>query len=219
MSTRAMVNVIDGKGGRMRLYCSHDGYLRDGLGEWLYRFCESHKNVEHVSEVLCELVSQDNDFGLSLTVEDNAIDFVYDICGYDCEGLQLTCRKVDRSVNGKTSVEDRLQPPIDIEKELSKSEDWKGLAVCPFCGAEPSCRTSSRNGNTVSCEDDSCRGNALIGWFTKMHDAELAWNAACENEMRAGKKVTILGVAFDAAMRNLSDRQIEVACTGGENLV
>lgn len=188
MSTRAMVNVIDGKGGRIRLYCSHDGYLRDGLGEWLYGFCKSHKNVEHFSEVLSELVSQDNDFGLSLTGEDNAIDYVYDICGYNCKGLQLTCRKVDWSVNGKTSVEDRLQPHIDIEKELSKSEDWKGLSVCPFCGAEPSCRTSSRDGNTVGCEDDSCGGKALIGWFKKMHDAELAWNAACKMKCALARK-------------------------------
>ena len=29
--------------------------------------------------------------------------------------------------------------------------------------------------------------------------------------LRCGKKVTLAGVAFDAEMRNLSDRQIEVA--------
>jgi len=39
-----------------------------------------------------------------------------------------------------------------------------------------------------------------------------------EKYLRAGKKVTLLGVAFDAEMRNLSDRQIEVVCSDGENL-
>ena len=182
MSTRAIVNVVDGKGGKLRLYCPHDGFLRDGLGEWLYRFCEGHKRVAHVSEIVGELVSQDKNFGLSLTVDDCAIDYVYDI---DCsvnEGLRLRCREVDWSVNDQVSIENRLRPLIDIEEELSNSEEgWKGLSVCPFCGEEPSCRTSSRSGNTVSCDDDSCRGKVLIGWFAKMHDAELAWNAACQN--------------------------------------
>ncbi|MBQ6914218.1 MAG: PD-(D/E)XK nuclease domain-containing protein, partial [Kiritimatiellae bacterium] len=34
-----------------------------------------------------------------------------------------------------------------------------------------------------------------------------------EKYLRAGKKVTLAGVAFDAEMRNLSDRKIEVAAT------
>ena len=34
--------------------------------------------------------------------------------------------------------------------------------------------------------------------------------------IRAGKKVTLAGVAFDAEMRNLSDRQIEVAGNVGK---
>ena len=34
-----------------------------------------------------------------------------------------------------------------------------------------------------------------------------------EKYLRAGRKVTLAGVAFDAEMRNLSDRQIEVVAS------
>ena len=35
-----------------------------------------------------------------------------------------------------------------------------------------------------------------------------------EKWLRCGKKVTLVGAAFDAEMRNLSDRQVEVAANG-----
>ena len=35
-----------------------------------------------------------------------------------------------------------------------------------------------------------------------------------EKWLRCGKKVTLVGAAFDAGMRNLSDRQVEVAANG-----
>ena len=41
--------------------------------------------------------------------------------------------------------------------------------------------------------------------------AQIKENGYHEKYLRRGKKVTLIGVAFDAEMRNLSDRQIEVA--------
>ena len=44
--------------------------------------------------------------------------------------------------------------------------------------------------------------------------AQIKAKGYAEKWLRCGKKVTLVGVAFDAEMRNLSDRQIEVAVDG-----
>ncbi|MDO4366285.1 MAG: PD-(D/E)XK nuclease domain-containing protein, partial [bacterium] len=41
--------------------------------------------------------------------------------------------------------------------------------------------------------------------------AQIKAKGYAEKWLRCGKKVTLVGAAFDADMRNLSDRQVEVA--------
>ena len=47
--------------------------------------------------------------------------------------------------------------------------------------------------------------------------AQIKAKGYAEKWLRCGKKVTLVGAAFDADMRNLSDRQVEVAAGGAED--
>ena len=47
--------------------------------------------------------------------------------------------------------------------------------------------------------------------------AQIKAKGYAEKWLRGGKKVTLVGAAFDADMRNLSDRQVEVAADGAED--
>ena len=47
--------------------------------------------------------------------------------------------------------------------------------------------------------------------------AQIKARGYAEKWLRCGKKVTLVGAAFDADMRNLSDRQVEVAADGAED--
>ena len=47
--------------------------------------------------------------------------------------------------------------------------------------------------------------------------AQIKAKGYAEKWLRCGKKVTLVGAAFDADMRNLSDRQVEVAADGAED--
>ena len=47
--------------------------------------------------------------------------------------------------------------------------------------------------------------------------AQIKAKGYAEKWLRCGKKVTLVGAAFDAGMRNLSDRQVEVAAGGAED--
>ena len=155
MSTRAILNLTDGLGDRIRLYCPSDGYIRNGLGEWLYEFCERYKGNGTVSSVLNELLLSQNCIGLSLTGEMDAIDYVYGIECTKCAKLLLTCSRVDWT----GGIKGRSLSSIDIVAELEKpcNDVWPGLSSCPFCGRKPATVASFRDGNTVCCDDSSCK--------------------------------------------------------------
>lgn len=186
MSTRAIVDVIGSAEDRVRLYCPSDGFVRDGLGEFLYRFCKDKGIARDKSGIVVDLLSSRTGFALNMAGEADAIDYVYSI---DCsrkQGVTLSCWKVDWSRGGGKSARRSKKTPVDIAAELAKPGDatWRGLMNCPFCGQEPSTVWSSRKGCKVCCDDASCRGSSELGWFADMHDAELAWNVLCEKFRR-----------------------------------
>ena len=56
----------------------------------------------------------------------------------------------------------------------------------------------------------SVQANGGVLWLTEEALAQIKEKGYHEKYLRNGKKVTLAGVAFDAEMRNLTDRKIEV---------
>ena len=180
MSTRAVVTLMDRSGRSIRLYCAKDGYVRGGIGEWLHDFCESYDGESGVPEVLYAILSKDS--WLSPMQEIVNADYEYDVDCSDGGSLHVSCREVCFAPHDHTGRNGAKKRSIDLESELNAIEEfkWRGLSNCPFCGQKPSTSWSAHGGSSVFCDNAECKGNTLIGRFEAMHDAELAWNDACE---------------------------------------
>ena len=186
MSTRAILDLKGEDGGSLRLYCAHDGYV-GGLGEYLYDFCKRQKVGMSPAEVLYALLI-DNRYGLETYGENEILDYVYQI---NCSSTQmplLLCWDVDYSGNYKDKSFNERLIPVDLEVKMNeiKNNIWPGLSPCPYCGKQPSIGWSSHKGNTVSCDDVSCKGSSLIGWYQVERDAEIAWNEQCKKSHPKG---------------------------------
>lgn len=68
------------------------------------------------------------------------------------------------------------------------------------------------NARKMTCgTEESCTGGGLGYAITAAAAlAQIKAKGYAEKWLRCGKKVTLVGAALDAGMRNLSDRQIEV---------
>ena len=179
MSTRAILDLKGEDGSSLRLYCDHDGYIA-GVGEYLYDFCKKQKAGMSPAEVLYALLFE-NSFGLDAYGEDEVIDFAYQI---NCSSTQtplLLCWDVDYSGDNKRPLKERMIP-IDLEAKMQqiKKNSWPELSPCPYCGKLPSIGWFSHKGSTVACDEPSCKGSSLIGWYQVERDAEIAWNEQCK---------------------------------------
>ena len=177
--TRAIVYLIGVNDSTLKLYCNHDGYVRRGLGEALYRFCERQEPGVSPAEVLYALfIDKDNRLDLNRS-GDEIVDYVYRITCSPSGRPQLMCWKVDWH-GDKRPLAERMGDPVDVESEINRKDEdeWPGLFPCPFCGANPSIVSSYREGTTICCDEPSCSGSCLIGRYQVAHDAEIAWNEA-----------------------------------------
>lgn len=93
--TRAIIYLIGVNGSTLKLYCNHDGYVRRGLGEALYLFCERQEPGVSPAEVLYALfIDKDNRLDLNRS-GDEIVDYVYRIICSPSGRPQLMCWKVD----------------------------------------------------------------------------------------------------------------------------
>ena len=181
--TRAYLDLTGENVATVRLYRNHDGYISGGLGEELNEFCKKQKVGVTPSDILFSLLSDGNPYELELLGDNIGVDYIYRITCSSSDKPTLTCWEIDWLGDNKRPLEERMGDPIDIEKEIEegKEDKWSGLLPCPFCGRNPSIRSSFREGTTIECSDESCRGSRLIGRYQVAHDAELAWNDICKH--------------------------------------
>lgn len=180
MSTHATVELKGDDGKVLTLYCSHDGYVHDGLGEDLYHFCKKQKKGISSAEILYSLLSEDE---IDLETDgDDMPDFTYRITCSSQKYPELTCWYLDWSSDTKGYFGQYLEAPINIESKDSNEGDVEiGILPCPYCGKYPWISSSSnKQGITLRCIDDSCKGHTMIGYHQSKQEAEIAWNNDCK---------------------------------------
>lgn len=181
--TRAIIYLIGADGRTLKLYCNHDSYIRKGLGEALYRFCEQQEFGATPPEVLYGLFTAENKY-LDLNRNgDEVVDYIYKITCTPSDRPQLMCWEVDWGGDNKRPIAERMGDPLDIEAEINRKDEneWPGLFPCPFCGSQPTIVSSYPGGTTIRCGNPSCLGNLMVRrYFQVAHDAEIAWNDACK---------------------------------------
>ena len=180
--TRAIVYLIGADGSTLKLFCNHDSYICNGLGEALYRFCMQQGQGASPEKVLYALLTAKDPY-LDLDCNgDEVVDYVYKIICSPLERPQLKCWEVDWQGDNKRPLADRMGDPLDIEAEINNKDknEWPGLFQCPFCGTHPSIVSSFREGTTICCDNSACPGRFLIGRYQVAHDAEIAWNDVCK---------------------------------------
>ena len=180
MSTRAIVELKGEDGKVLTLYCSHDGYVDDGLGEDLYHFCKNQKKGISAPEILYGLLSED-DIDLE-TDGDDMPDFTYRITCSSEKYPELTCWYLDWSSKTKSFFNQCLEAPINIgSQDNNEGNEEIGILPCPYCGKHPWISSSSnKHGMTLKCIDDCCKGHDMIGYYQSKQEAEMAWNNACK---------------------------------------
>ena len=150
--TRAIIYLIGADGHTLKLYCNHDSYIRQGLGEALYRFCEQQRQGASPPEVLYGLFTAENEY-FDLNRNGGIVDYIYKIICTPSNRPQLICWEVDWSGDNKRSIEERMGDPLDIEAEINRKDkdEWPGLFPCPYCGSQPSIVLSSSGWTTIHC--------------------------------------------------------------------
>ena len=132
MSTRAIISLEGEHNESFRLFSNYDSYIKNGVGEALYDFCNSQNSNLSIGDVLYELLSNEE---FSLDLEGSfGIDYFYKIVCSKNHPPKLFCWQVDWLGDNTRPIEERLGEPIDIAKELASKEVKPIVRVCPCCG-------------------------------------------------------------------------------------